>query len=147
MAAAIDIGSNSIKMTIGRANGKGGIEQLDWASEVVRLGHGLDRTGLLDKERIEVAIETLKRFAGPGAGPRRHAYRGRRDRGHAGRGKRRQRSRPGEESDRHRRSRHRRASRSRLTFRGLTADADLSGSVWSPIWRREYGTHRRRREG
>ena len=38
MAAAIDIGSNSIKMTIGRANTEGGVDQLDWASEVVRLG-------------------------------------------------------------------------------------------------------------
>src|SRR5215210_6246266 len=63
MAAAIDIGSNSIKMTVGRANGEGGIDQLDWASEVVRLGQGLDRTGLLDEERMETAIETLKRFA------------------------------------------------------------------------------------
>ena len=62
-AAAIDIGSNSIKMTIGCANGEGGVDQLDWASEVVRLGQGLDRTGLLDEERIEAAIETLKRFA------------------------------------------------------------------------------------
>jgi Ppx/GppA phosphatase family/CHAD domain len=62
IAAAIDIGSNSIKMTIGRADGEGGIEQLDWASEVVRLGQGLDRTGLLDEERIEFAIETLKLF-------------------------------------------------------------------------------------
>jgi exopolyphosphatase/pppGpp-phosphohydrolase len=63
MAAAIDIGSNSIKMTIGRANREGGVDQLGWASEVVRLGQGLDRTGLLDEERIEAAIETLERFA------------------------------------------------------------------------------------
>jgi exopolyphosphatase/pppGpp-phosphohydrolase len=63
MAAAIDIGSNSIKMTIGRANGEGGIDQVDWASEVVRLGLGLDRTGILDEERIETALATLKRFA------------------------------------------------------------------------------------
>jgi len=63
MAAAIDIGSNSIKMTIGCANGEGGIDQIDWASEAVRLGQGLDQTGLLDEERIEAAIETLKRFA------------------------------------------------------------------------------------
>ncbi len=63
MAAAIDIGSNSIKMTIGRANTEGGVDQLDWASEVVRLGQGLDRTGNLDEERIETAIETLGRFA------------------------------------------------------------------------------------
>jgi exopolyphosphatase/pppGpp-phosphohydrolase len=63
IAAAIDIGSNSIKMTIGCANGAGGVDQIDWASEVVRLGQGLDRTGVLDEERIESAIETLKRFA------------------------------------------------------------------------------------
>src|SRR3954470_22918889 len=63
-AAAIDIGSNSIKMTIGCANGGGGADQLDWASEVVRLGQGLDRTGLLDEARIAAAIETVKRVAG-----------------------------------------------------------------------------------
>src|SRR5215212_6465250 len=63
IAAAIDIGSNSIKMTIGRANDTGGIEQLDWASEVVRLGQGLDQTGQLDEERMETAIVTLARFA------------------------------------------------------------------------------------
>jgi exopolyphosphatase/pppGpp-phosphohydrolase len=62
-AAAIDIGSNSIKMTIGRANGAGGIDQVGWASEVVRLGLGLDRTGILDEERIESALATLTRFA------------------------------------------------------------------------------------
>jgi exopolyphosphatase/pppGpp-phosphohydrolase len=63
IAAAIDIGSNSIKMTIGHANGEGGVHQVDWASEVVRLGYGLDRTGLIDEERIETAIATLSRFA------------------------------------------------------------------------------------
>src|SRR5688500_7627823 len=63
VAAAIDIGSNSIKMTIGRANGEGGIDQVDWASEVVRLGLGLDRTGVLDEERNETANATLTRFA------------------------------------------------------------------------------------
>jgi len=62
IAAAIDIGSNSIKMTIGRASPEG-LDQFDWASEVVRLGQGLDRTGLLDEERIEAAIETLTQFA------------------------------------------------------------------------------------
>jgi exopolyphosphatase/pppGpp-phosphohydrolase len=62
-AAAIDIGSNSIKMTIGRDNPEGGIDQLDWASEVVRLGQGLDRAGLLNEERMEAAIETLAQFA------------------------------------------------------------------------------------
>ena len=68
LAAAIDIGSNSIKMTIGRANGHGGIEQLAWASEVVRLGEGVAASGRLDERRIEAAIETLRRFAAQARG-------------------------------------------------------------------------------
>lgn len=62
IAAAIDIGSNSLKMTVGRLDGKGGIAQLGWDSEVVRLGHGLDETGRLDDARMDLAIETLQRF-------------------------------------------------------------------------------------
>lgn len=63
LAAAIDIGSNSIKMTIGRSDGHGGIEQLAWASEVVRLGEGVAATGRLDERRVVAAIEALRRFA------------------------------------------------------------------------------------
>lgn len=62
IAAAIDIGSNSLKMTVGRLDARGGIEQLGWDSEVVRLGQGLDETGRLDESRIDLAIETLQRF-------------------------------------------------------------------------------------
>ena len=62
-AAAIDIGSNSIKMTVARLDETGEIEQFDWASEVVRLGQGLDQTGRLEDERIEAAVQTLWRFA------------------------------------------------------------------------------------
>ena len=63
LAAAIDIGTNSIKMTVARAGDGRGIEQIDWATEPVRLGLGLDRTGRLDEGRIEAAIDTLRRFA------------------------------------------------------------------------------------
>jgi exopolyphosphatase/pppGpp-phosphohydrolase len=63
IAAAIDIGSNSIKMTVARLAPQGKLEQLDWASEVVRLGHDLEQTGRLHEQRIEAAIETLRRFA------------------------------------------------------------------------------------
>ncbi len=63
VAAAIDIGSNSIKMTLARPGQNGGIEQLAWDSEVVRLGQGLDETGRLDDERIDHAVATLSRFA------------------------------------------------------------------------------------
>lgn len=62
LIAAIDIGSNSIKMTIGRAGPAGGIEEVDWASETVRLGQGLDTTGKLDESRMDAAIETLAGF-------------------------------------------------------------------------------------
>jgi len=62
VAAAIDIGSNSIKMTVARPDGAGGIEQIDWASEVVRLGQGIDQTGVLDQERMDAAIAALTRF-------------------------------------------------------------------------------------
>jgi exopolyphosphatase/pppGpp-phosphohydrolase len=63
VVAAIDIGSNSIKMTVGRCDDHGQLEQFDWASEVVRLGHGLDASGRLDPERIEAAVGTMARFA------------------------------------------------------------------------------------
>lgn len=62
-AAAIDIGTNSIKMTVAHVGDGLGLEQIDWATEPVRLGLGLDRTGRLDEERIEAAIATLHRFA------------------------------------------------------------------------------------
>jgi hypothetical protein len=64
IAAAIDIGSNSIKMTIARLDSSGGIEQIGWASDVVRLGQGMDETGRIAADRLEAAIETLSRFAG-----------------------------------------------------------------------------------
>jgi hypothetical protein len=63
IAAAIDIGSNSIKMTIGRQIPGDGFEQIDWSSEVVRLGQGIDETGRLSDDRVEAAILTLARFA------------------------------------------------------------------------------------
>lgn len=50
-------------MTVGRPDGRGGIEQLAWASEVVRLGEGAEATGRLDEGRIAAAIEALQRFA------------------------------------------------------------------------------------
>jgi exopolyphosphatase/pppGpp-phosphohydrolase len=62
-AAAIDIGSNSIKMTVAHPDGKGGIAQIDWASDVVRLGQGVEASGVLAEDRVEHAIATLTRFA------------------------------------------------------------------------------------
>ena len=61
--AAIDIGSNSIKMALGRPDGEGGVTEFGWASETVRLGAGLDRTGRLADDRMDAALATLRRFA------------------------------------------------------------------------------------
>ena len=61
--AAIDIGSNSIKMTVGRPRGDHGLDEFAWFSETVRLGTGLDATGRLADDRIEAAMTTLLRFA------------------------------------------------------------------------------------
>ena len=63
IAAAIDIGSNSIKMTVARRGPAGILEELGSASETVRLGAGLDDTGRLASDRVEAALETISRFA------------------------------------------------------------------------------------
>lgn len=61
--AAIDIGSNSIKMTIARWDGATGLREVAWASETVRLGAGIERENRLADDRIEAALATLRRFA------------------------------------------------------------------------------------
>ncbi len=60
--AAVDIGSNSIKMTVARGDA-GHFQEFDWRSETVRLGAGIDQTGQLAPDRIQAALETLLRFA------------------------------------------------------------------------------------
>ena len=64
VAAAIDIGSNSIKMSLGHLDSDGKLKEFGQVVDVVRLGQGVDRTGELDPERVEAAIATLQRFAG-----------------------------------------------------------------------------------
>ncbi|CAA9565748.1 MAG: Exopolyphosphatase [uncultured Thermomicrobiales bacterium] len=63
VVAAVDIGSNSVKMTVARRGPNGGLDELGGASEPVRLGAGVDATGRLDDDRVERAIATLLRFA------------------------------------------------------------------------------------
>ena len=62
VVAAVDVGSNSIKMTVGRA-ASGGIEELAVASETVRLGAGMERLGRLADDRVEAALVVLARYA------------------------------------------------------------------------------------
>jgi exopolyphosphatase / guanosine-5'-triphosphate,3'-diphosphate pyrophosphatase len=61
--AAVDVGSNSIKMTVARLR-RGTLDVLAEESETVRLGAGLESTRTLAQDRIAAAIETLSRFAG-----------------------------------------------------------------------------------
>jgi exopolyphosphatase/pppGpp-phosphohydrolase len=61
--AAFDLGSNTIKLTVGRNNVSGPIDILLGLSETVRLGQGMDQTGALAHDRIEAALDTLLRFA------------------------------------------------------------------------------------
>ncbi|HET8522099.1 MAG TPA: hypothetical protein VFL82_02635 [Thermomicrobiales bacterium] len=61
--AAFDIGSNTIKMTVGECSGNGTIRELASASETVRLSTGFERTGILRPDRIDAALTAIARFA------------------------------------------------------------------------------------
>jgi exopolyphosphatase / guanosine-5'-triphosphate,3'-diphosphate pyrophosphatase len=61
--AAFDIGSNTIKMTVGHRRNTDSVEETIWRAETVRLGQGIDQTGRLSDDRIEAAAETIARFA------------------------------------------------------------------------------------
>jgi exopolyphosphatase/guanosine-5'-triphosphate,3'-diphosphate pyrophosphatase len=50
-------------MTLARRRASDGIDEFAWFSETVRLGAGLDRSGRLADDRIEAALVTLRRFA------------------------------------------------------------------------------------
>ena len=61
--AAFDIGSNSVKMTVGRVLPNGEIEEFLWRAETTRLSDGIDKTGRIADERAEQTMEALERFA------------------------------------------------------------------------------------
>jgi len=60
--AAVDVGSNSIKMTVARRR-RGALEVLAEESETVRLGAGLETSKALAPDRIDSALATLLCFA------------------------------------------------------------------------------------
>lgn len=61
--AAFDIGSNSIKMTVGRESAPGEIDVLIQQTETVRLGAGIDQTGELAADRVAAALQALQQMA------------------------------------------------------------------------------------
>lgn len=60
--AAIDIGSNSIKLVVVEAAASDSFAVLAREKDVVRLGHDTLRQGFLSPDAIERACETMKRF-------------------------------------------------------------------------------------
>ena len=60
--AAVDMGSNSFRLEVGQLQ-DGRYRRLDYLKETVRLGAGLDDTGLLDEEAAMRGLECLARFA------------------------------------------------------------------------------------
>ncbi|MFM9835248.1 MAG: exopolyphosphatase [Methylophilaceae bacterium] len=61
LLAAIDLGSNSFRMEIGRYNG-GQIQRVDYIKETVRQGGDLDEDRNLKPEAIERGVKCLARF-------------------------------------------------------------------------------------
>jgi exopolyphosphatase/guanosine-5'-triphosphate,3'-diphosphate pyrophosphatase len=60
--AAFDIGSNSIKMTVGRLTPDGTVDEFLWRAETTRLGAGIDETHRLADDRIEASVGAISRF-------------------------------------------------------------------------------------
>ena len=60
--AAVDIGSNSFRLEIGRPDGAR-YRRIDYLKETVRLGAGLDADGLLTDEAGARGLACLARFA------------------------------------------------------------------------------------
>src|SRR3954469_9789593 len=57
--AAIDVGTNTIRLTVAEVESDGTFRILDEEREMVRLGERLDRTGRLSDEAIERALAAI----------------------------------------------------------------------------------------
>jgi exopolyphosphatase / guanosine-5'-triphosphate,3'-diphosphate pyrophosphatase len=62
LLAAVDLGSNSCRLEIGRIE-SGQLMRVDYIKEMVRLGGGLDREQVLSEQAMQRALECLARFA------------------------------------------------------------------------------------
>jgi len=60
--AAIDMGSNSFRLEVGRLQ-RGRYRRIDYLKDMVRLGGGLDDEGRLTEEAVARGLATLERFA------------------------------------------------------------------------------------
>lgn len=74
LLAALDLGSNSFRLEIGRLD-HGQIRRTEYLREVVRQGNGLDPAGHLTEEAMQRGLDCLARFAERLAGFRREQVR------------------------------------------------------------------------
>lgn len=63
LVAAIDCGTNSIKVLVGRVRAEGSLEVVLRDSRVVRLGQGVDETGMLAEEALARTFAAVDEFA------------------------------------------------------------------------------------
>jgi exopolyphosphatase / guanosine-5'-triphosphate,3'-diphosphate pyrophosphatase len=75
--AAVDVGTNSVRLSGGRAPGDP-LHQVEREMRITRLGKGVDATGHLDDESLDRTLATIADYAALG-GPRRGAGADRRD--------------------------------------------------------------------
>lgn len=61
--AVFDIGSNSVKMSVGRCGDDGSSREFAWRSATTRLSAGVDRTGRLADERMSATIDALEEMS------------------------------------------------------------------------------------
>ena len=61
--AAIDIGTNSVKLLVADADDAGALSIVTEAAEVTRLGAGVDKTGQLNADAVSRTLDTVTRFA------------------------------------------------------------------------------------
>ncbi|MFD7309120.1 exopolyphosphatase [Promicromonospora sp. NPDC059942] len=61
--AAIDCGTNSIRLLVADVDAAGNLTELDRRMEVVRLGQGVDRTGELAPEALERTLAATRDYA------------------------------------------------------------------------------------
>lgn len=60
--AAIDVGTNSIRLLIAERDDEGGYRVLDEEKVSPRLGHGMAETGMIAPDRMEEAIDAVERM-------------------------------------------------------------------------------------
>ena len=61
--AAIDCGTNSIRLLIAEPDGSGGLRDLDRRLEIVRLGQGVDATGEFHPDALQRTFAAVDHYA------------------------------------------------------------------------------------